>query len=143
MKNRGLIIEDEPKALHLLEVVSYYRLSGYWHPLLADKQNHLFKSNATFETAFSIYKFDRELRLLILRELEKIEVAVRAKMIYVLSQSLGQFWYFDSANFSNPIKHADTLSKIGTEYARSDEEFVQAFKTKPPCIKNTWWFSLL
>ena len=69
LKNRGLTIENEPKALHLLEVVSYYRLSGYWYPLLADKQNHQFKTTATFETAFRIYKFDRELRLLVLREL--------------------------------------------------------------------------
>ncbi len=29
LKVRGLIIEDEQKALHLLEVISYYRLSGY------------------------------------------------------------------------------------------------------------------
>jgi abortive infection bacteriophage resistance protein len=130
LKNRGLTIENEPKALHLLEVISYYRLSGYWYPLLADKLSHRFKPNATFETAFNIYKFDRELRLLVLRELEKIEIAVRAKMIYILSQSFGPFWYLDSANYSNPIKHADTLSKIGTEYSRSDEEFVQAFKNK-------------
>lgn len=130
LKTRGLTIEDEPKALHLLEVISYYRMSGYWYPLLADKQNHRFKPNSTFETAFSIYKFDRELRLLVLRELEKIEVAVRAKMIYVLSHNLGPFWYLDSANFSNPVKHADTLSKIAIEYSRSDEEFVKAFKNK-------------
>lgn len=130
LKIRGLIIEDEPKALHLLEVISYYRLSGYWYPLLADKQIHQFKPNSTFETAFSIYKFDRELRLLVLRELEKIEIAVRAKMIYVLSHGLGPFWYLDSANFSNPVKHADTLSKIGIEYSRNDEEFVKAFKNK-------------
>lgn len=100
------------------------------YPLLADKQDHRFKPNTTFETAFRIYKFDRELRLLVLRELEKVEVAVRSKMIYTLSQSLGPFWYLDSANFSNPVKHADTLSKIGNEYSRSDEEFVQAFKNK-------------
>ena len=138
LRNRGLIIEDEPKALHLLEVISYYRLSGYWYPLLADKQNHRFKSGATFETAFSIYKFDRELRLLVLRELEKIEVAVRAKMIYVLSHSLGPFWYLDSSNFSNPVKHADTLSKIGTEYSRTDEDFVKAFKVNSArYLRNT------
>lgn len=43
LKDRGLIIEDESKTLHLLEAISYYRLSGYWYPLLADKQNHHFK----------------------------------------------------------------------------------------------------
>lgn len=130
LKLRGLIIENEAKATHLLEAISYYRLSGYWYPMLADKQNHVFKPNSTFETAFNIYKFDRELRLQVLRELEKIEIAIRAKMIYVLSHSRGAFWYLDSANFLNPVKHAETLSKIGLECSRSDEEFIQAFKNK-------------
>ena len=43
---------DEPKALHLLQNISYYRLSGYWYPLLADKQQHIFKLCNTFETAY-------------------------------------------------------------------------------------------
>lgn len=130
LKNRGLLIANVPKALHLIEVISYYRLSGYWYPMLANKQKHQFKPNSNFETAFNIYKFDRELRLLISSELEKIEVSVRSKMIYVLSHSRGSLWYLDSANFLNPVKHSDTLSKIGIEYARSDEEFIQAFKNK-------------
>lgn len=130
LKKRGLKIFDDSKALHLLEVISYYRLSGYWYPMLADKKNHLFKPESSFETAFSIYKFDRELRLLILRELEKIEIAIRSKMIYVLSRSRNSFWYLETANFSNPVKHAGTLAKIATEYSRSDEDFIQAFKNK-------------
>jgi len=123
LKNRGLIIEDDNKALHLLEVISYYRLSGYWYPMLIDKQTHQFKSDSSFETAFNIYKFDRELRLLILRELEKIEVAIRAKLVYMLSHSRGSFWYKDASNFINPIKHADTLSKLGAEYTRSEQQW--------------------
>lgn len=130
LKDRGLHIDDDKKALHLLEAISYYRLSGYWYPMLIDKQNHQFKPGSSFETAFNIYKFDRELRLLVLRELEKIEVAVRAKMIYILSHSRGSYWYKDANNFKNPIKHADTLSKIGGEYKRSDEQFITAFQDK-------------
>lgn len=72
-----MIFGDEPKALHLLQNISYYRLSGYWYPLLADKQQHIFKPGSTFETAYNIYKFDSELRKLIIAEIEKIEVAVR------------------------------------------------------------------
>ncbi len=130
LKDRGLIVNNQAKALHLLEAASYYRLSGYWYPLLADKEQHVFKVDANFDTAFSIYKFDRELRLLVLSELEKIEVAVRAKMIYVLSQSRGSFWYQDSVNFSRPQKHAEILAKINQEYKRSDEEFIKAFQQK-------------
>lgn len=69
LKQRGLVFTDETKALHLLRNISYYRLSGYWYPLLADKQNHLFKPGSTFDAAYNIYKFDSELRKLIITEL--------------------------------------------------------------------------
>jgi len=130
LKDRGLNVPDEAKALHLLEAVSYYRLSGYWYPLLADKVQHIFKIDASFDIIFNIYKFDRELRLIVMRELEKIEVAVRAKMIYVLSHSRGVFWYRDTINFVHTQKHAETLHKIEQEYKRSDEEFIKAFQQK-------------
>jgi len=130
LRKRGLIIENEPKALHLLEVISYYRLSGYWYPMLSDKVNHIFKPNSTFELAYCIYKFDRELRLLILSELEKIEIAIRAKMIYALSHSSGVFWYTNPLNFNNQITYNETISKIKTEYERSDEDFIKSFKRK-------------
>jgi len=32
LANRGLVITNEAKALHLLEMVSYYRLNAYWYP---------------------------------------------------------------------------------------------------------------
>ena len=130
LKDRGLSVDDEPKALFLLEKISYYRLSGYWFPLLANKKDHFFKPSATFETAFKLYCFDKELRKLFISELEKIEVAIRAKMIYVLSHEYGPFWFQDAALFRDPVSHARTLSKIGDEYSRSDEEFIVAFKDK-------------
>ena len=39
----------------------------------------LFKPCSTFDVAYNIYKFDSELRKLIITELEKIEVAVRTQ----------------------------------------------------------------
>ncbi|MEI6852717.1 MAG: Abi family protein, partial [Bacteroidota bacterium] len=42
----------------------------------------------------------------------------------------GPFWFVDSANFYNPVKHTDTLSKISVEFERSDEDFIKAFKNK-------------
>jgi abortive infection bacteriophage resistance protein len=54
LKERGLHIPDEDYFLHLLEVKSYYRLSGYWYPLLEDKENHRFKKGASFDIAYSV-----------------------------------------------------------------------------------------
>lgn len=128
LKERGLGIESEQKAIHLLENISYYRLSGYWFPLLADKKAHVFKPGAKLETAFHLYCFDRELRQLVLAELEKIEVAVRAKISYILAHKHGPFWFQKQPLFKDPVKHAETLTKISSEFNRSDEEFIHAFK---------------
>lgn len=130
LKQRGLSFTDENKALHLLQNISYYRLSGYWYPLLADKENHRFKPGSTFEAAYTIYKFDGELRKLIITELEKIEVAVRTQVAYILSSQYHGYWFADSSLFNNPVRHAKILSKMDEEYQRSDEEFVTAFKAK-------------
>jgi abortive infection bacteriophage resistance protein len=129
LKDRGLRVEDDKKALHLLENISYYRLSGYWYPFLQmPKSSHVFKPNASFNISFKLYCFDRELRKLISAELEKIEIAVRAKMIYILSHAHGAFWFTDINLFSDHSKFSSTNSKLDQEYQRSKEEFILAFK---------------
>ncbi len=139
LKNRGLIVENDTKALHLLESISYYRLSGYWYPMLVmPKSAHIFKPDSTFNNAFKLYCFDRELRKLLIGELEKIEVAIRARMIYELSHRHGSFWYTNSALFRNPAQHGSTISKIGVEYNRSDEKFIVDFKTNYNIIQLAW-----
>lgn len=131
LESRGLIISDQEKAIHLLERISYYRLSGYWYPMLAEpKSDHIFKEGSTFENAFKLYCFDRELRKLIAGELEKIEIAVKAKIIYIMSHQYGPFWYNDPNLFSNRAKFQKTNDKLTSEYSRSDEEFLKAFKNK-------------
>jgi abortive infection bacteriophage resistance protein len=130
LKKRGLHIPDEEYFLHLLEVKSYYRLSGYWYPLLENKEEHIFKPGADFDTAYKIYCFDRELRHFVLAELEKIEIGIRAKMIYILSHQFGPFWYEEHTLFRNEEKHARLMEKLQVEYDRGDEEFILAFKNK-------------
>lgn len=142
LQKRGLEIKNIPRAVHLLESISYYRLSGYWYPMLADKSNHVFKKDSTFQKAFLLYCFDRELRVLILRELEKIEVSLRAKLIYILSHAYGAFWYEDSAHFRNHVKHAKSLGSLQNEFNRSDEEFIQAFRNKYSDVLPPSWMML-
>ncbi len=132
LKSRGLSIEDDAKALHLLEHIGYYRLSGYWYSLLAlPKASHQFKLQASFNTAFRLYCFDRELRQLVLGEIEKIEVAVKAQMINVLSHQFGPIWYADQRKFNNhKDNHTATLRKLLEDYHQSREDFVIAFRNK-------------
>jgi len=129
LQDRGLAIINIPKVISLLENISYYRLSGYWYPLLKQpKSEHKFKPDSTFDKAFNMYCFDRELRKLVTAELEKIEVAIRAKMIYILSHEHGSFWYSNANLFSNVANHSTSVNKLKQEFTRSDEQFLVSFK---------------
>ncbi len=130
LKSRGMRFADEDKARYLLQNISYYRLSGYWYPLLADKRNHLFLPGADFEIAFNLYKFDRELRKLVIAELEKIEVAVRSRMAYVMSMSHNPFWIDDVSLFADPKMYGDVLATIRNELFRGNEDFIKSFRSK-------------
>ena len=82
LKERGLIIHDDDKAISCLRVISYFRLANYFHPMEADKVNHIFKPNSFFDNAVDLYEFDRELRSLIFSAIQAVETALRSKMIH-------------------------------------------------------------
>jgi len=125
LKQRGLIINDIDTAKRFLQDIGYYRLSGYWWPLLADKNTRVFKPNSTFENIIAIYNFDRELRILIFDVIEKIEIAFRTKLIYHLSLELSPWWFEDVNNFKNIVEHNNTLISIDRELQQTKENFIQ------------------
>ncbi|MDE6692518.1 MAG: Abi family protein [Muribaculaceae bacterium] len=84
LKSRGLVFSDTAKAEHLLSTIGYYRLSAYMFPFLTmPKSNHIYKPLSTFEKVMMLYRFDKELRLFIFSEIEKIEVAVRCAIVNI------------------------------------------------------------
>lgn len=102
------------------------------------KSEHRFKADANFQTAFKLYRFDRDLRIFIMKELEKIEVSIRAQMIYQLSHLKGTFWVSEINNFTDIEFHKQTLFNLKKDYNKSDEEFLKSYKLKyseplPPC----------
>jgi abortive infection bacteriophage resistance protein len=139
LKSRGLKIENEEKALHILQNVGYFRLSGYWYPLLETPKNkHKFKSDSVFETVFKLYCFDNELRKLVFSEITKIEIAIRTKMIHVLSEGNSPFWHTDYSLFNERKVHDEIIKYFKEIYSKSDEQFIKSFKKNytdsiPPC----------
>ena len=83
---RGLIVENRELALSTFSTISYYRLSAYWYPFRqrnADgKATDNYISNTKFEEPLALYEFDRQLRLLVLDAIERIEVALRTKITH-------------------------------------------------------------
>ena len=67
-----------------LSAVNYYRLSGYWHPF-QDQTTGDFRNGTTFDMIWDRYVFDRQLRLLTLDAIERIEVYLRSGLANALA----------------------------------------------------------
>lgn len=101
LKNRGLVITDEEFSRHCLSTVSYYRLSAYIKPFELNRSSHQLNQNTSFDDVWNLYAFDRELRLLFLDALERIEVALRTSLVNVMSTRYGAWWYFEKEPFKS------------------------------------------
>ena len=128
LKSRGLHISDEERATRYLQNISYYHLSGYMYPFLADKKQHQYKPNSCFDDIINLYLFDRELRVLIFSTIEKIEIAIRAQITNNFSvNSKNPFWYTDINNFSLESEHKDFLNNVSSYVKRSSDVFIKHF----------------
>ena len=144
LKKRGLLFNDEVKAAHYLSNISYYRLRAYTYPFQDNKdENHPFVTKVSFEEIIDLYVFDRQLRLLIFDGIEKIEIALRTQIIYNFSLAHGSFWHLKPELYRDAMRFANQLDSLQKEVDRSNETFIDHYKSKytqpsePPC-----WMSL-
>lgn len=132
LQQRGLVIVDSPAAEKKLASISYYRLSAYWHPFrlrnAAGQPLSQFESGTTFESALALYEFDRELRLLVMDALERVEVAVRTSVTHQLAMAYGPFGHEGAANFHPQFNHAKWIAGLRDETTRSSDAFVGHFQ---------------
>lgn len=121
LQQRGLLITENDNAAHYLSHISYYRLGEYWHAMQCDKKEHLFKENSKFKDVISLYNFDAELRILLFGVIEKIEISLRTKLIYHLSQEYNTWWFQDFDLFTDSKELVKTLASLEGELARTKE----------------------
>ncbi len=130
-QSRGLHLEDQERASRYLSVISYYRLSAYCLPFKVAGSEHVFRAGTTFNDILSLYVFDRQLRLLILVAIERIEVAFRARMTQVLGESYGSHAYTEQQIFRPEYRHDWLLAKVREKSKeRNAEAFLQHYRQK-------------
>ncbi len=118
LKSRGLNIADSSKAVKFLGEVSYFRFVQYLRPMEADKTTHQFKPNSRFEDAVALYNFDIELRELMFKAVQRLEIALRTKIIQEFSLAHGPFWFFDTSLADDEHKFIENMNSIGRELQR-------------------------
>lgn len=133
LAERGLAISDKSKAIHTLKHLGYYRLRAYWLPLEADADDgkeHKFSEGANFDQAIQLYVFDRQLRLLAMDAIERIEVSFRSSWQFHMAMKYGSHGYLDPSQYARSDRYAKAFSILMDEVEQSRDTFVKHYKKK-------------
>jgi len=135
LTSRGLIA-DRQLLVKRLSSVNYYRLSGYLHTFRRMAPNgqrlDVYYPGTSLDTVWRRYIFDRQLRLLVLDGIERVETALKTRLTYSFCQTYGPFGYLDSRNLPKlgREQHEGFIKRVKDETYRSREDFVVHFGNK-------------
>jgi abortive infection bacteriophage resistance protein len=161
LSDRGMVIPDRAVAVHYLGNLNYYRLSAYWRPFETDTKTHRFRPGTEFEDVLDLYRigktkilakpvripgltpfrpwrealtcstFDRELRLLVMDAIERVEVSVRTRLSYELSyRHRDPHPHLDPELFHDKEKYRKMCAELENEAKKSSEEFARHMREK-------------
>lgn len=106
LTDRGLVVPERAEALRSLRHVGYYRLSPYLIPFRETPSSDRLLQGTTIGQVLDLYGFDRELRLLVMDAIERVEVAVRAALTDHMATAYDDpFWYVDPTHFHDGAAH--------------------------------------
>ncbi len=100
IKERGLHIPHNERAIQYLQQIGYYRLSAFF--LTYQQQKDQFNAGTEFQQIIDLYRFDRVLRLLVFDCIERIEVAIRTQLTYILAHKYNTSHWHDIKTIYKP-----------------------------------------
>lgn len=128
---RGML-GDPLRMAQCLGVVSYYRLSAYWYPFRMPGRDD-FAVGTEFDRVWESYVFDRQLRLLAMDAIERIEIAIRTQIVHHHAGRFGPMAYAADPGSLPDLtgaRRAKFFANLEDELGRSRERFVEHFRTK-------------
>lgn len=124
------LVANKSTLLERLSCVGYYRLCGYWH--IFKKTDGMFRDETTLEKIWGLYAFDRQLRLVTLDAIERVEVYLRSQLAHALAEDGGPFGFLEADNLPgfSPKRHSDFIGRCTVAFNRSREPFAIHFREK-------------
>ena len=141
LKDKNLEVNSDDFALEKLSSISFYRLRAYTYPFQDNiYPSHPFIKKVSFEEIYSLYDFDSQLRKLLFNAIEKIEIALRTKIIYHFAESYGSHWQLEQKIYRDPNRFITQIQSLNDELGRSDETFIKHYfnKYSSPTQPPSW-----
>lgn len=135
-------IADDDEAAYWLHHVSYYRLSAYWlyfeNP--KDYDGPRFRPGTSFSDITSLYDFDRNLRRMVMRGTEHVEVALRGSWAYQLAHTGGPHGYLEAQLYRDKKELQQSKRKLYAATKGSKDTYINHYLSKysNPKLPPVW-----
>lgn len=136
--SRGMVVDNLERALRYLSHLNYYRLAAYWLPYEQDHSTHRFKTGTRFETILEHYVFDRELRLLVMDAIERIEISLRTRWAYHLAHTYGPHAHLNPNIHKKDHRYQENIALLMDSTNKSTEVFIRHFDTYDEALPPVW-----
>jgi abortive infection bacteriophage resistance protein len=123
LKQRGLQVANNDRAMRFLEVVTLFRLSPYMRPFQEQGPEHTFKPGSTLKAVVDIYRFDGSLRRITMDAIERVEVAIRASISSHMCPKYGADWIANASVFSSSYSHTELLRPLRDKLSKEQNKF--------------------
>lgn len=135
LKSHGMVISDELNVKAFLNKVSYYRFMGYLLQFRNNIEHGQLSQETNFELCCKIYKFDCELRNLLRRYIEIVEVFYRNRIAYCFAMKkctiAPYMQHYDEKNYYNKAGFNEVMQTFGRQEGYyKDSPIVKHHKNK-------------
>ena len=89
LEHKGMVVNDENYAKHILLRENYFFLNGYRHPFMKSHNDRNFLEGTKFEEMYSLFLFDRSIRNVLFKYILVIENNLKSITSYQLSKKYG------------------------------------------------------
>ena len=97
LKLKGVSINSENNVSHIIEKYSYYSIVNSYKWIFKIEENY--KANASFTEIFAMYKFDKSLKIIMLKYILEIEAVIKTKIANLFAKKYGLEDYLNINNF--------------------------------------------
>lgn len=128
LKSRGIDFDGFTinKIKEILLDIGYYRLGFYWFDLRKNNNSHDFNDETKFKTIIDLYYLDNDIRYILIKYLNRIEINFRTALVYYVSLKFKN----DSEWFANKdVMESNFVNDF-------DKHYNEDFKSKHYVIKN-------
>lgn len=144
LQNRGLLVPDKAAARRILSRENYYALiDGYKEPFMEKDERlnpygqEMYQAGTEFGHIYALYRFDRELRMLMLNELLKFEKNIKSKVAYRFSEKFKDMDSFlEPANYSRDTERHHERDRIISTLYNLIKSHKKRDRVKYPAIRE-------